>query len=87
MALIYILEDDTSVRELESYALQGNGFDVCGFENPKQFYEALKKEIPDLVVIDVSFREKMVLPLQRNFARARNIRIFLLLWLRQRILK
>lgn len=53
MALIYILEDDTSVRELESYALQGNGFDVCGFENPKQFYEALKKEIPDLVVIDV----------------------------------
>lgn len=53
MALIYILEDDTSVRELESYALQGNGFDVCGFENPKQFYEALKKETPDLVVIDV----------------------------------
>lgn len=53
MALIYILEDDNSVRELESYALQGNGFDVNGFENPKQFYEALKKEIPDLVVIDV----------------------------------
>lgn len=53
MALIYILEDDNSVRELESYALQGNGFEVRGFENPKQFYEALKKEIPDLVVVDV----------------------------------
>lgn len=53
MALIYILEDDNSVRELESYALQGNGFEVLGFENPKQFYDALKKEIPDLVVIDV----------------------------------
>lgn len=53
MALIYILEDDNSVRELESYALQGNGFEVRGFENPKQFYDALKKEIPDLVVVDV----------------------------------
>ena len=30
MPLIYILEDDNSVRELESYALQGNGYEVRG---------------------------------------------------------
>lgn len=53
MPLIYILEDDESVRELESYALQGNGYDVCGFSNPKAFYEALKKTKPDLIVADV----------------------------------
>lgn len=53
MPLIYILEDDNSVRELESYALQGNGFEVRGFDSPKAFYDALKNETPDLVVIDV----------------------------------
>lgn len=53
MSLIYILEDDDSVRELEAYALQGNGYDVCGFSNPKAFYEALKKTKPDLIVVDV----------------------------------
>ena len=39
MPLIYILEDDNSVRELESYALQCNGYEVRGFDNPKSFYE------------------------------------------------
>ena len=53
MPLIYILEDDNSVRELESYALQGNGYEVRGFDNPKSFYEELRKEKPDLIVIDV----------------------------------
>ena len=43
MPLIYILEDDNSVRELESYALQGNGYEVRGFDQPKPFYEELKK--------------------------------------------
>ena len=53
MPLIYILEDDDSVRELEAYALRGNGYEVGGFSNPKDFYEAIKKEKPDLVVADV----------------------------------
>lgn len=53
MPLIYILEDDNSVRELESYALQGNGYEVRGFDNPKSFYDELRREKPDLIVIDV----------------------------------
>ncbi len=53
MPLVYILEDDTGVRELEAYALKGNGYDVQGFSEPRQFFDALKKELPDLVVIDV----------------------------------
>ena len=53
MPLIYILEDDDSVRELEAYALRGNGYEVGGFSNPKDFYEALEREKPDLVVADV----------------------------------
>lgn len=53
MPLIYILEDDNSVRELEAYALRGNGFDVKGFEEPKSFYNALNAKKPDLIIIDV----------------------------------
>ncbi len=53
MPLIYILEDDNSVRELEAYALQGSGFDVKGFEEPKSFYSALDAQKPDLIIIDV----------------------------------
>ena len=53
MPLIYILEDDNSVRELEAYALQGNGFEVKGFEEPKSFYNALDTQKPDLIIIDV----------------------------------
>lgn len=53
MALIYVLEDDESVRELEAYALMGSGYEVIGFSEPKGFYSALEKRKPDLVVIDV----------------------------------
>lgn len=53
MPLIYILEDDNSVRELEAYALQGSGFEVKGFEEPKSFYNALNTQKPDLIIIDV----------------------------------
>ena len=53
MALIYVLEDDESVRELEAYALTGSGYEVAGFGDPKSFYNALEKRKPDLVVIDV----------------------------------
>lgn len=53
MKLIYVLEDDESVRELETYALQGNGYEVCGFGEPKSFYHALEKRQPDLIIVDI----------------------------------
>ncbi len=53
MALIYVLEDDGSVRELEIYALTGRGYEAVGFAEPSEFYSALKKRKPDLVIIDV----------------------------------
>ncbi len=53
MALIYVLEDDNSVRELETYAISGSGYETAGFAEPKSFYAALGKRKPDLLVIDV----------------------------------
>ena len=68
MELIYVLEDDESVRELEIYALRGNGYEVLGFAEPKSFYKALDKRKPDLIVIDV------MLPGEDGISITKNIR-------------
>lgn len=80
MPLIYILEDDSSVRELESYALQGNGYEVRGFDTPKAFYEELKREIPDLIVIDVMLPGEDGLSITKSCVPARIINMFPSLW-------
>ena len=39
--MIYIVEDDASIRELEQYALQSNGYEVQGFERAEPFWHCL----------------------------------------------
>ncbi len=53
MALIYIVEDDESIREIESIALKNSGHNVFAFEDAKSFYAQMKKIIPDLLVLDI----------------------------------
>ena len=40
--MIYIVEDDASIRELEQYALQSNGYEVQGFESAEPFWQAMR---------------------------------------------
>ncbi len=51
--LVYIVEDDTSIRELEMYALKNSNFEVSGFADGSSFYSALNKRIPDMVLLDI----------------------------------
>lgn len=51
--LIYILEDDANIREIESYTLKNSGYEVRDFALPSFFYEALECKIPDLIILDV----------------------------------
>ena len=51
--LIYIVEDEANIRELESYALEKNGFEVQSFENSNGFYDAIKIPTPDLILLDI----------------------------------
>ncbi|MCR5785422.1 MAG: response regulator transcription factor [Eubacterium sp.] len=53
MALVYIIEDDENIREIEKFALQNAGHDVCGFSCAKDFYKKVKEEIPDLCLVDI----------------------------------
>ena len=53
MALIYIVEDDESIREIEEFALKNSGHKVLGFEDAKSFYKQIADVIPDLVLLDI----------------------------------
>ena len=51
--MIWCVEDDESTREIELYTLRSTGFEAKGFEDGTSFWEALRKERPDLVILDV----------------------------------
>lgn len=51
--MIWCVEDDASIRDIEVYALQSTGFKARGFEDGTSFWEALRTERPELVVLDV----------------------------------
>lgn len=51
--MIWCVEDDTSIRDIEVYALISTGFDAKGFEDGNSFWDALQEEKPELVVLDV----------------------------------
>ena len=53
MALIYIVEDDESIQEIESVALKSSGHEVYAFGNAKDFYAKLQNILPELIVLDV----------------------------------
>ena len=51
--MIWCVEDDASIRDIEVYALQSTGFEARGVEDGADFWEALRHEKPELVVLDV----------------------------------
>lgn len=51
--MIWCVEDDVSIRDIEVYALQSMGFEARGFENGNVFWKELQKEKPELVVLDI----------------------------------
>ena len=51
--MIWCVEDDSSIRDIEVYALTSTGFEAKGFEDGDSFWHALQSEKPELVVLDV----------------------------------
>ena len=56
--MIYLVEDDESIRELVIYTLKSQGFEAQGFERPSMFWKALEKEYPALLLLDVMLPEE-----------------------------
>ncbi len=53
MSLIYCVEDDENIRELVSYALRGQGYNVMGFGDAAALTPALLQNMPDLILLDI----------------------------------
>lgn len=51
--MIYLVEDDDSIRELVLYTLHTTGFEAEGFRNAADFWQTLEKELPQLVLLDI----------------------------------
>lgn len=56
--MIYLVEDDESIRELLVYTLNGQGLVAEGFAYPSDFWHAMEKKIPDLVLLDIMLPEE-----------------------------
>lgn len=51
--MIYVVEDDSSIRELVVYTLQSTGFEVKGFDNGADLLAKLKDNLPELILLDI----------------------------------
>ncbi|MEA4934171.1 MAG: response regulator transcription factor [Lawsonibacter sp.] len=56
--MIYVLEDDASIRKLVVYTLNSQGMEAEGFERPSRFWSALEGKKPDLVLLDIMLPEE-----------------------------
>lgn len=53
MALIYVVEDDINIREIEVFALKNSGYSVHDFECARDFYKRIQEKVPDLILLDI----------------------------------
>ncbi len=51
--MIYIVEDDRNIQEIELFALKNSGYQAVGFETAKEFYKALGTRLPELILLDI----------------------------------
>ncbi len=56
--MIYLLEDDESIRNFIVYALNNMSMEARGFERPSEFWEAMRQEMPRLVLLDIMLPEQ-----------------------------
>ncbi len=56
--MIYILEDDSTIRDLVVYTLEHMDMQARGFEKPSLFWQGLKEELPDLILLDIMLPEE-----------------------------
>jgi len=78
--MIYVVEDDAGVRELELYALRQAGYEAEGFEEPAAFREAVERALPDAVLLDVMLPGEdglSLLRFLRQGARTRRVPVIL----------
>lgn len=78
--MIWCVEDDSSIRDIEVYALQSTGFEAKGFQDGDSFWQELHKEKPELVVLDLMLPGMdgiTILKKMKEYAEFRDIPVIL----------
>ena len=74
MKPIYVVEDDTNIREIELFALKNCGYDTKGFERASDFRQGLKSQQPALVLLDLMLPDEDGLVVLRKLRESRETR-------------
>lgn len=69
MALIYAVEDDNNILEIEVFALKNSGYQVEGFVCAKDFYKKLDEKYPDMILLDIMLPDEDGLEIVRKLKR------------------
>lgn len=79
--MIYCLEDDDNIRELVLYALRNAGYQAAGFSIPQEFFDGLKAEQPDMILLDIMLPEESGLSILKKIrigAKTKEIPVIML---------
>lgn len=79
--MIYLVEDDASIRELIVYTLNSQGMEAQGFARPSDFWAALQEALPSLILLDIMLPEEdglHILKRLRSSAATRRLPVMML---------
>lgn len=68
--MIYLVEDDDSIREFVIYTLNGQGLPAEGFAAPSDFWQAMRGQLPQLVILDLMLPEEDGLSILKKLRKA-----------------
>ena len=80
MALVYIVEDDTNISEIESFALANSGHTTMTFASAKEFHRQMMERIPDIILLDVMLPDEdglSILKRLRSVAETRKVPVIM----------
>lgn len=79
--MIYFVEDDNNIRELVVYSLNNSGMEATGFGLPSEFWKAVEKRTPSMVLLDIMLPEEdgiSILKKLRNMSATKKIPIMMI---------
>ena len=69
--MIYLVEDDNSIRELVVYTLNSSGMKTVGFAKPSDFWAAMENELPTMILLDIMLPEEDGLSILKKLRQAK----------------
>ena len=74
--MIYLLEDDDSIRDFVIYSLNSQGMEARGFGLPSQFWQAVTETVPTLVLLDIMLPEEDGLSVLKKLRSAPGLHLY-----------